>query len=164
MPEFTKRKTKKKLKPISADWKIRYNDAHKDWFRQQYASAHADGHYKEPKYPNVRKTNGITSVVNEYLTWKGFYCNRINTMGKQVKDKFGNSKWLPSMTKKGTADLDILINGRSIKAEIKNKYTGDKQSDDQVKEQKRVTDAGGIYIVITCVEDFFIWFDNFILT
>ncbi len=144
-------------------WKQRYKDAHQSWFAEEYPHAWKDGHYCEPKYPDVRKTNGITTAIINFLTWSGSYGNRINTMGRlvdgNIRTESGASirvkKWLPSATKKGTADIHGILNGKHISIEIKNAATKDRVRPNQDKERERVTRAGGIYITVTSIEDFF---------
>lgn len=140
-----------KHKTETPKWCIeRYESAHKVWFANEYPNAFKDGHYLEPKWPDVGTTNGITNFVIDYITWVGGYANRLNVMGRKINDTY-----IPSTTKKGTEDIDCLWKGRKIAIEIKNRTTKDTVKDDQVKQRKRIESAGGIYIIVTGVENFF---------
>lgn len=149
-------------------WKQRYQQAHQEWFQQEYPNAWKDGFYTEPKYPDVRKTNGITTAIINYLTWSGAYGNRINTMGRlvegNIKTESGASmrvkKWLPSATKKGTADIHGILDGKHLSIEIKNAATKDRVRPNQDKERDRVTKAGGMYLVVTSIDDFFTQYES----
>ncbi len=83
-------------------------------------------------------------------------------MGKaQERQASGNiltiNKFIPSTTKRGTADIHCVINGKHVSIEIK--IGKDRMSEHQVKEQQRITSAGGIYIVIHTIEEFFQWYN-----
>jgi hypothetical protein len=74
-------------------------------------------------------------------------------MGRQI-----NGKFIPSATRKGTADISATIKGRSVMIEIK---TGkDKPRPEQLAEQQRERQAGGIYEFISTPEQFFTLFDK----
>jgi hypothetical protein len=81
-------------------------------------------------------------------------------MGRQI-----NGKFIPSATRKGTADISATIRdkngiGRSIMIEIK--VGKDKASQYQLDEQKKERQAGGIYEFISTPEQFFTLFDSII--
>lgn len=63
---------------------------------------------------------------------------------------------------KGTADIDSIINGKPVKIEIKCLATHDRMRPEQAKEQTRIEAAGGIYLVVTNMEDFIKWYKEFI--
>lgn len=136
--------------------KDHYNNAHEQWFRNEYPNAYRDGHYSPPKYPKVERANGLTQWVINYLTWSGLYGNRINTQGQFVTERYKgrvvSSGFRPSQTRRGTADVDAIINGRPVKIEIK--VGRDRPGEAQLKEQARVRKAGGIYEFVSCPEDF----------
>lgn len=146
--------TKKKRKPASSgqkEFKHPYKDifesAHKVWFQQQYPSAWKDGHYIPSRLPDVTTANGMASYIVDHCAWTGNYANRINVMGRQI-----NGKHIKSSTKKGTPDVDILINSVPIKAEIK--INKDSQSDAQIKQQAAITKAGGNYYIFKSIDDY----------
>ena len=104
--------------------------------------------------PYTDKTsNGLTKAIIDYINFKGGLANRINTQGQVRKEKiqlaFGRSidkmTYTPSMTNKGTADIHAIVKGRHLSIEIK--VGRDNMSESQIKEQERVTRAGGLYFV-----------------
>ncbi|HYH15103.1 MAG TPA: hypothetical protein VD794_07785 [Flavisolibacter sp.] len=151
----------------SLGWKHLYCLAHEADFKKKYPTAYKDGHYTPPKYPDPKSTNGVTRIIQNYLTWSGHYANRINVSGRQigglVRTEYGNvfdtRKWIKSSTKRGTADLFCSIDGQMVCIEIKNEATKDRTSTHQEKEKARVESAGGIYIVIKSVDEFFNWYN-----
>ena len=146
-------------------YKQRYQSAHEQWFREQYPNAYKDGFYLEPKLPKVDSANGLTTFICNFLSWVGFRATRINVMGRLVDGvekqpsgaKIGVKKWLPSSTRKGTADISATIKGRSVMIEIK--VGRDKPRQDQLAEQIRERNAGGIYEFIGTPDEFFSLYD-----
>lgn len=136
-------------------WKQRYQQAHEHWFKHNTQSAYNDGHYAPPKYPDVRKANGLTLAISNFVNWNGYRATRISTTGRQV-----GGKWIYGNTRKGTADLSITIKGRAIMVEIK--VGADKASDHQLKEQAKERAAGGVYEFISTIEQFFELYDKFV--
>lgn len=149
------KKVKKKIETPA--WCIqRYEQAHKDWFAGTYPNAFKDGFYPgmEPDWPDVGTAAGLTTLIINYATWKGCHANRINTVGRQV-----DGKWITGTTKKGTSDTALIINGRSVHLEVK--AGKDTPKPDQLKQQKSVRSAGGVYEFIYDAEGFFIIFDRY---
>lgn len=106
-----------------------------------------------------KTANGLTACVMDFLKYHGYYANRINTTGIMRKIN-GQMKWTKSSTRKGTADIDAIINGKPVKIEIK--IGRDTMSNEQRKEQAAITAAGGIYIVIGSMQTFYDWFIAFV--
>ena len=151
--------------------KQRYQAAHEQWFKIQYPNAYKDGFYLEPKIPKVDSANGLTTFICNYLPWMGHRATRINVMGRLIDGvekqpsgaKIGVKKWLPSSTRKGTADISATIKnangiGRSVMIEIK--VGRDKPRPDQLSEQIRERKAGGIYEFIGTPDEFFELYDK----
>ena len=146
--------------------KQRYQVAHEQWFRDQYPNAYKDGFYLEPKIPKVDTANGLTTFICNYLAWMGHRATRINVMGRLIDGvekqpsgaKIGVKKWLPSSTRKGSADISATIKGRSVMIEIK--VGRDKPRPDQLSEQIRERKAGGIYEFIGTPDEFFELYDK----
>lgn len=158
--DFINKPRRVKRTVITPAWCIdRYAKAHQSWWQKEYPNAYKDGHYHgmEPVIPDLATTNGITSFVSNYVKWSGGYANRINVQGRKI-----NGKWIPSSTKKGTEDLDLTWSGRKIACEIKNAFTKDTIKPNQEKQQGRIERAGGIYIVVTGVENFFEQWDKIV--
>jgi hypothetical protein len=133
--------------------KQRYNLAHLHWQEITYPSAFKAGFTHDPPMPVVTKANGLTNFICNYLNWSGHRATRINVSGRKVKDK-----WIRSTTRKGTADISATINGKSVMIEIK--IGRDKPSLDQLAEQIKERNAGGIYEFISSVDEFFMLYDN----
>jgi hypothetical protein len=126
------------------------------------------------KHYEVTKANGLTQAVIAVIRCTGYQAERINTTGRQIDNRkeftdvvgirrtVGSLTWIPGTGTKGSADISATIQGRSVKIEIK--IGRDRQSQAQLDYQSDVERAGGIYIIIKTLEDFFQWFDNFLLT
>lgn len=147
-------------------YKQRYQSAHEQWFKIKYPNAYKDGYYLEPKMPKIDSANGLTTFICNFLSWMEHRATRINVMGRLVDGvekqpsgaKIGVKKWLPSSTRKGTADISATIKGRSVMLEIK--VGKDKPRPDQLAEQIRERKAGGIYEFISTPEEFFELYDK----
>jgi hypothetical protein len=74
-------------------------------------------------------------------------------MGRQI-----NGKFIPSATRKGTADISATIKGRSVMIEIK--VGKDKPRPEQLAEQQKERHAGGIYEFVSTPDEFFLLFDK----
>ena len=101
--------------------------------------------------PNLRddSANGLTDCICKYLNFKGFFAARINTMGN-YNHKL--KKWVYSGAKRGMADINAVVYGRSFSIEIK--IGKDKPRPDQLKVKAEVEAAGGVYIFVTSFDDF----------
>jgi hypothetical protein len=151
-------------------WKERFEEAYKADFITRYPHGWKDGHYISPKFPDVKKSNGLTRAITSYLHWIGAYGNRINTMGRLVEGSektasgmnLKTKKWIPSTTKRGTPDIDAIISGVAVKFEVK--IGRDVQSDQQIRQQAAIERAGGKYFIIKTIEDFYSAYDTVILS
>lgn len=158
IPPLRKSKGPGKVKPkVSDQAKLRYRQAHEQDFKTKYPQAYASGAYFTPTMPYCNKAGGLQNAVIKFLTWHGWYANRISSTGRMI----GN-KWIPGTTKTGTADLHLIIKGVHISGEVK--IGADKMSEDQHLEKSRVEKAGGKYWVIKTFDDFLQQYDNFLLT
>ena len=72
-------------------------------------------------------------------------------------------EWIGSGMKKGIADLQGSIKGRSVAIELKRKYKNgqDRMSQAQIEFKERQERDGGIYIIVSSFEDFFNWYDEY---
>jgi hypothetical protein len=136
-------------------WKLRYNTAHYNYTLERTPNVVKDGFYTGPTTPVVTKSNGLTTFIINFLNWAGYRATRINTMGRQI-----NGKFIPSATRKGTADISATVKGKSVMIEIK--VGKDKASQYQLDEQQRERQAGGIYEFISTPEQFFTLFDSIV--
>ena len=147
------------------NFKDRYQIAHEEWFKIKYPNAYKDGFYLEPKPPKVNESNGLTTFICNYLSWRDHRATRINVSGRLVEGKekqpsgitLGVKKWIKSSTRKGTADISATIKGRSVMIEIK--VGKDKPREDQLLEQTRERKAGGVYEFIKTPDEFFALYD-----
>lgn len=139
------------------------------------------------KYPSVpdhalprkkytdKNTNGLTKAIIEWINLNDYQAERINSMGrridkrKKVKDVMGNErligsvKWVKSNTQTGTADISATIKGKSVKVEVKCKATGDNYlSPEQKIYQKKIEQAGGVYVVARTFQGFYEWYLEFV--
>jgi hypothetical protein len=134
-------------------WKHRYQSAHENWFAQEYPNSYKSGFYLIPKMPKVETANGLTNFICNYIKWEGYRATRINVSGRQIK-----GKWIPSSTRKGTADISATLKGKSVMIEIK--VGRDKPRPEQLEEQERERKAGGIYEFVGTTEQFFELYDK----
>ena len=134
-------------------WKIRYNTAHYNYTVQRTPNVVKDGFYTTPPTPVITKSNGLTTFIINFLNWSGYRATRINTMGRQI-----NGKFIPSATRKGTADISATVKGKSVMIEIK--CGSDRPRPEQLAEQQRERNAGGIYEFVSTPEGFFELFDK----
>jgi hypothetical protein len=132
--------------------KERYNEAHKEWFKEQYPNAWKDGLYSPPPMPTISKANGLTKYITNFLFWKGHRATRVNVQGRIVK-----GKWIPSSTRKGSADISATIKGRTVMLEIK--VGSDRPRPEQLQEQERERKSGGIYEFIRTADEFLELYD-----
>jgi len=151
------------------EWQKRYAEAHFKWSCEKHPNVVKDEFYTLPKFPDVTTANGLTQFVVNYLDWSGCYGNRINTMGRVIKAGRdiqtingtikAKTVMIKGSTKKGTADVQAVINGRSLALEIK--VGKDRMSEAQLKQQQAVQNAGGYYYVIRDVDTFLATYDKF---
>lgn len=120
-------------------------------------------------------TNGLTKCVIDYIKFKGYHAERINSTGamrdnrKTSTDVLGNVRtigsvqWIKSTTQTGTSDISATVEGKTVKIEIKCEATGDrKQSKGQIEYQKQIEQAGGIYLIVRNFENFYAWLNEFV--
>lgn len=112
--------------------------------------------------------NGCTRCIIDYLHYKGWQAERINTTGipidsrRQVTDITGRTRtigsltWRPSGSTIGSADISATINGRSVKIEVK--IGKDRQSAAQRQYQAAIEQAGGLYYIARNFTTFVAWY------
>lgn len=149
------------------NWKERYKEAHHKYTLERTPSIINDGLYCDPKYPNVKKSNGLTQMICNYINWSGYRATRINTTGRLIDGKQKQpsgavltvKKWIPGTTRRGTADISCTYKGKAIQFEIK--IGKDKPSEYQLAEQAKEIKAGGFYFFVSTPEQFFEYLDQF---
>ncbi|MDB5243081.1 MAG: hypothetical protein JWP57_3706 [Spirosoma sp.] len=122
--------------------------------RRRYPTV-PESYLVKPKFP-LKDTNSLTKAVLRCLELHGCYVTRIQSQG-QFNDQTGH--WQRGTTRKGTADLHAVINGRHVSIEIK--WGKDRLSADQKKTAESVKAAGGVYLVVSNYDTFWCWFEQF---
>ena len=135
------------------EWRIRYNTAHYNYTCQRAPNVVRDGFYTGPTLPKVATANGLTQFICNFINWSGYRATRVNTMGRMV-----GGRWIHSTTRKGSADISSTIKGRSVMWEVK--VGRDRPRPEQLAEQQRERNAGGIYEFVSTPEGFFELFDK----
>ncbi|MBO0950858.1 hypothetical protein [Fibrella forsythiae] len=101
-------------------------------------------------------TADLTQAIIKFLKFRGHYAVRINCFGiYDEKEK----KWRKSSTERGTADIHACLFGKHLSVEIKS--GSDRMRPHQYKVKEAVTDAGGIYLVISDFMEFHLWYKAF---
>lgn len=149
-----------------------YQQAHEHNFKNKYPQSYKDGHYSPPKMPIIKKANGLTTFVINYLNWSGHFAERTNNMGVPTRKKIpkfnimsgklehldGGIEWRKGTGVKGTSDIKGHINNPRhqfpipVYIEIKIK---DKQSQDQKDYERKVTASGALYTIVHNPDEFF---------
>lgn len=147
-------------------WKIRYAEMHEENFKRNHPVAYADGYYVKCTIPDVRKANGLTNFVENFINWSGGRATRINNIAR-LPDKTVKSngftfteKRFSRATRKGQADVSSTIKGKSIMWEIK--VGSDRPSEHQLKEQAKERRAGGEYFFVHNPVEFFEYYDRIV--
>lgn len=152
------------------NWKLRYAEAHKQFQTKEYPASVKDFGWISPIYPDVRKSNGLTRMILYYLKWSGWRATRVSSAGRLVTKSeimpsgvsLQGKGWIPSTTRKGSADISATIKGRSVMFEVK--IGRDKPSEHQLREQELERKSGGIYEFVHDADEFFEIYDRLLLT
>lgn len=122
-----------------------------------------DGKSAVKKYYFDRKATELEECIIHYtLCFNGCYAEKICSMGRTIS-KDGICIFVPNNNTTGQADLSLTILGRSIKVEVKCKWTRDKyQNKAQKIYQKQIEKAGGTYILVRDFSEFKNWFDKYV--
>lgn len=112
--------------------------------------------------------NGLTRCIIDYLHYKGWQAERINTTGvpidkrRLVTDVLGHSRtigsveWRKSGGTIGSADISATVHGKAVKIEVK--IGKDRQSPAQRQYQAAIEAAGGIYYIAKDFTGFVEWY------
>lgn len=126
----------------------------------------SDNKAKYPNFPEAyipkrnysdKTANDLTRTIIDFLKYKGHYAVRINTTG-QWKPQL--NKFVKGTTANGTADIHAIVKGRHVSIEVK--IGKDRQSPDQIKTQRQIEKAGGVYLIAKDFESFYTWYYYFI--
>ena len=148
----------------------RYIAAHRHYQSIQYPSAFKNFGPISTNVPDVRKANGLTQFVVNFLIWSGHRATRISSAGRVIdapqKQQSGISlmtkKFIPGPTRKGSADISSTISGRSVMWEIK--AGRDNPSEHQLREQALEIKAGGLYFFTHTPDEFFEQYDSIVVS
>ena len=147
MPRKPTSRSKELSASTSSQWKDEYARLYIEHYKRTYPSVTAAGLIPKPKFPEVKKANGLTRFVIDMVNWSGGYANRISSAGRMV-----NGRYIPGTTRKGTADIHAIINGHHFSIEIK--VGRDRMSEWQKDERDRVEKAGGNYMIVSDPDSF----------
>jgi len=113
--------------------------------KQDYYKENYPGFKYIPEVLNLlkatSKSNLLTKTIINYLKWCGYFAERINTTGI-----YRNGKYTYSGGTTGSADISAIINGQSVRIEVK--IGRDKQSEAQKRYEDKVTQAGAQYWLV----------------
>ena len=115
--------------------------------------------------------NSLTNSIIFYINATGNQAERIGSQGqyregKKIQVGTGEieytkqlpGKWTKGQGTKGTADISSIINGKSVKIEVK--YGRDIQSEVQKQYQNKIETAGGIYYSARDFDTFIEWYNT----
>lgn len=147
-------------------YRDRYRLTYDQHHAREYPNAYRDFGAPTIIFPDIRKANGLTRFILNFLQWSGHRATRINTQGQFMQEKYNgrtvSTGFRTSTTRRGTADISATIQGRSVMLEIK--IGRDSASKYQLAEQARERASGGVYEFIGDPEEFILWYDEFMLT
>ncbi|MBW8334807.1 MAG: hypothetical protein K0M40_22510 [Prolixibacteraceae bacterium] len=121
-----------------------------------------------PRTFTDKTANGLTACIVQYIRLAGGQAERISNTGRMIDTRttfedvvgrsrtIGSTKWIKGTGTNGTADVAATITGHSVKIEVKIGH--DSQSKAQKDYQKSIEAAGGIYIIASSFQQFWLWF------
>lgn len=112
---------------------------------------------------NGTPANKLTKQIILYITLIGGRAERVRSEGRYLvgqtftnvlgQKMSTNGSYIPSTSRKGTADVNIVIQGKAISCEIK--IGNDRMSEAQKKYKEDTERAGGIYLICKTFEQFY---------
>lgn len=158
-----KKKKSAPRKAVDTTWKPIYKQAYFDYQLSKLGAKAIEeiGYVQITSYPNVNTHKGFEQAVENYVKWKGGFAQNTPTIGtprfkeamvggKLVKEQAG---WMNSKGGRGKQDIDLIIAGVNVKVELK--CEGDEQKKEQAKYQRRVQEAGGVYIILRSMHELY---------
>lgn len=125
------------------------------------------------KYPNLpdeavasanysdSTANGLTKCIVAYIGFIGGWATRVNSTG-QMRDRGTEVRakmvWMPGTTKRGTADIMGVLNGKALSIEVK--IGKDRLSKHQREVSQAVQTAGGLYYVSRDFQSTYEWLNT----
>lgn len=107
-----------------------------------------------PKPFIINTTNGLTNSIIRYFQLHNHFAERISTQGTWDAK---NKTYRHSTGTKGSADISAIVNGRSVKIEVK--FGKDVLSDAQKSYAEKVRQSGALYYVAKDFFEFINWFN-----
>lgn len=103
---------------------------------------------------NDKTANGLQKCILDYCKYRGHFASRVSVTGRWVKDSnhIYGGKYIKAAIDRGFSDLLLVVNGKPIFVEVK--IGSDRQSEDQKKFEKRVTDSKGVYFIVKNFNEF----------
>lgn len=154
IPEYKIRKVRKK-KPYSKPDSIEaFQDKYRIWF---YSTKSIPEKLQSQFKFDDKTANGLTKLIMAWLKVNGHFAARINTQGN-YNAKLG--QFVRSGSTNGMADINAVVNGKSVSIEVK--IGKDKIRESQLKVKSEIEAAGGVYIIVCSFDDFRQQFENII--
>lgn len=150
LPEFTVRtpaKKKKKAVYRKSDALVRLGFEYKLWY---YSNKSIPLRTQMDFKFDDNGANALTRAIMAYLTMKGYFAARINS-GATYDVRLGIYRKGSGATA-GMADINAVINGRSVSIEVK--FGKDKIRPSQLKVKSEIEAAGGIYFIAKSFDGF----------
>jgi len=110
---------------------------------------HPDFPYPVKKKFRDDSANGLTKAIQAWFKCHNGFAARVNTTG--IYDT-KTGKYRLSGATKGVADIVGTYRGRSVSVEVK--IGRDRQSNAQMKYQRQIEAAGGVYIIASSFDNF----------
>lgn len=155
---------------LTSACRLRYQQAHQKHQATYYPATVASHGYISTVVPDVRKANGMTRFIINFLMWSGHRATRVASSGRLIdapqRQASGidlmTKKFIPGATRRGAADVSATVHGRSVMWEVK--AGRDKPSEHQLREQALEIKAGGWYFFVHTPEEFFEQYDGVVLS
>lgn len=103
---------------------------------------------------NTSTANGLTQAILTWLKLNGCWATRVSSAGRYLP----GAGFIPSTTRKGTADIHAVIDGRHVSIEVK--IGRDRMSEAQKKTQTEIQAAGGLYFIAKDFDSFMAWYNT----
>ena len=144
------------------------NEMNREYLRNKYPDIPPE--YLHCKPIKASSANELTKAVIKFIRLTGGQAERISVTGRVINTRktytdilghrktIGSVKYIPSAMTRGSADISAIIQGKSVKIEIK--WGKDCQSPAQAKYQAEIEKAGGIYLIVHTFIEFYEWYSD----
>ena len=154
IPEYKVRKVSKKKPYLKPDSIKEFEQIYQAW---HYCGKNIPEHLQSDFKFDDKTANGLTKLIMAWLKVNGHFAARINTQGNYNAKL---QKFVRSGSTNGMADINAVVQGRSISIEVK--IGRDKIRESQLKVKSEIEAAGGVYIIVRSFDDFRQQFENII--